>query len=88
MKTIYRNNNYIVRVGTSQLVEDALVYVCENNHTEVTEAEDQMLPRIVDYADQLDEKLIDMERNGYDFGFEVIHGLPSLEPSTPPDVLQ
>ena len=87
MRLVYRNNNYTVRVGTSTLVEGAEVYLCENIHTGVVEAEDQMLPRIIDYADQLDEQLIKMERDGCDFEFDIVHGLPSLEPSDPPDIL-
>lgn len=64
--TIYKNNNFTVTVGESQVLEGAQVYICTNNYTGVVEAEEQMLPRIVDYADQLDEKIEEMLTEGVD----------------------
>ena len=52
---VFENNNYIVVVGESQVLEDAQTYLVKNKMTDVVEAEDPMLPRAVDYAMQLDE---------------------------------
>lgn len=54
---IYENNNYRVEVGPSMILEDARVYLAINKRTGVAEAEDSMLPKIIDYAIQLDMKL-------------------------------
>lgn len=53
--SIYNNNNYQVEIGPSQVLEDAIVYLVRNKRTNVIEAEDSMLPRVIDYAKQLDE---------------------------------
>lgn len=63
METIYENNNYIVEVGDSLILEDAKVYLAKNKRTGVVEAEDQMLPKIVDYAKQLDEALAETQEH-------------------------
>lgn len=63
-ETIYKNNNFTVTVGESQVLEGAQVYICTNNITGVVEAEEQMLPRIIDYAEQLDEKIGEMLQEG------------------------
>ena len=54
---IYENNNYIIVLGESQILQDAEVYLVKNKNTGVIEAEEQMLPKIIDYADQLDTAL-------------------------------
>lgn len=54
-EVIYDNNNYQVEIGPSQVLEDAIVYLVRNRRTNVVEAEDSMLPRVIDYAKQLDE---------------------------------
>ena len=51
---IYKNNNFIVKVGESSMLEGAQVYHAVNIYTGVIESEDTMLPRIIEYADQLD----------------------------------
>ena len=57
---VYRTTLYTVVTGESQMLEGVEVYICKNNTTGVTEAEEQMLPRIIDYADQLEEKIMEM----------------------------
>ena len=52
---IFENSNYVVETGLSQFVEDMVVYLVKNKTTGVVEAEDQMLPKIIDYAEQLNE---------------------------------
>lgn len=62
MNLIYENNNYTVEVGESNLIEDYKVYVVKNKRTGIVEAEDPMLPKAVDYAQQLDgamEKIVE-----------------------------
>lgn len=66
---VYQNENYYVMAGESCIVEGAIVYLVKNNWTAVIEAEEQMLPRVVDYADQLNEKMMEMRLNGYVFCF-------------------
>jgi len=61
---IFENNNYQVEIGPSQVLEDANVYLVRNKRTQVIEAEDSMLPRVVDYARQLDEAIIELEQEG------------------------
>ena len=62
---IYENDNYKVVVGDSLIFERPTpVYLCINNGTGIIEAEEQMLPRIIDYALQLDEKVKEMEEEG------------------------
>ena len=61
---IYKNNSFTVTVGESQMLEGAMVYICTNNITGVVEAEEQMLPRIIDYAEQLNDKIGEMVLEG------------------------
>ena len=64
---VYRTALYTVETGESQMIEGVEVYICKNNTTGVVEAEEQMLPRIIDYADQLEEKILEMiEKDGKD----------------------
>jgi len=60
----FENDNYKVVTGKSMLVEDMVVYVAINKTTQIVEAEEQMLPRIVDYAMQLDSKIKELEMEG------------------------
>ncbi len=61
---IYENNNYIVVIGESQILQDADVYLAKNKSTGVVEAEEQMLPRIISYADQLDAEVSKLTEDG------------------------
>ena len=63
---VYRNSLYTITIGESQLLEGVDVYICTNNHTGVVEAEEQMLPRIIDYAEQLNEKVVELITSGMD----------------------
>lgn len=63
-QAIYENNNYIVVLGESQILLDAEVYLAKNKNTGVIEAEEQMLPKIIDYADQLDSALEELNEAG------------------------
>lgn len=83
-KVIYENDNYKVIIGDSLLLENAVVYKAVNKVTGVEEAEEQMLPRIIDYANQLDEKLKEIEdegglgeEGGEDLGLDFIPKDPS-----------
>jgi hypothetical protein len=60
---VYENNNYTVTVGPSQLLEGAEVYLCRNKYTNVIEVEDTMLPKIIDYAQQLDSAATELMEN-------------------------
>jgi len=62
--SIYENNNYMVVLGESQILQDAEVYLVKNKNTGVIEAEEQMLPKIIDYADQLDSALDELNEAG------------------------
>lgn len=62
--TLFENNNYQIEIGPSQVLEDATVYLVRNKRTNVIEAEDSMLPRVVDYARQLDEAVVELEQEG------------------------
>jgi hypothetical protein len=61
---VYENANYKIDIGESLLLEGASVYRAINKYTGVMEVEDQMLPRIVDYANQLDEKIGELQEEG------------------------
>ena len=63
---VYKNELYTVTVGESKMLEGVVVYLCINNCTGVIEAEEQMLPRVIDYADQLCEKITEMVTSGMD----------------------
>jgi hypothetical protein len=54
-ETIYENGYYKVIVGDSNMIEDYKVYKVINKRTGVAEVEDSMLPKIIDYAVQLNE---------------------------------
>ena len=56
-ETVYENDNYTVVVGESNMIEDYKVYKVINKRTGVAEVEDSMLPKIIDYAVQLDEAI-------------------------------
>jgi len=77
---IYQNKNYTVVTGESQILEEAQVYLCVNRETGIIEAEEQMLPRIVDYANQLNEELERMKREGELGGNENVVDLESVKP--------
>ena len=62
--SIYENNNYQIEIGPSQVLEDAEVYLVRNKRTNIIEAEDSMLPRVVDYARQLDEAVSELTEDG------------------------
>jgi len=61
---LYENNNYGVEVGESQILQDAEVYLVRNKTTNIIEAEEQMLPKIVDYADQLNDAMEELTAAG------------------------
>ena len=61
---LYENGLYEVVVGDSQMMDDMKVYLAINKSTAVIEAEDQMFPRIVDYANQLDMKTKELIEEG------------------------
>jgi hypothetical protein len=61
---LFKNQNYIVNVGPSMVLEDAMVYHAVNIETGVIEAEEHMLPRIVEYAQQLNEAVEDLRMQG------------------------
>ena len=78
---IYMNSMYTVSAGPSMLLDGAIVYLCINNLTGVVEAEEQMLPRIIEYADQLEKKVGEMLEAGYEiYPVEGKKSLP-LDPS-------
>jgi hypothetical protein len=72
LDSIYENNNYYVVMGESQILQDAEVYLVRNKRTGVIEAEEQMLPKIIDYADQLDTALQELSEAGK-FSSEILH---------------
>jgi len=61
---LFKNQNYIVNVGPSLVLEDAMMYHAVNIETGVIEAEEQMLPRIIEYAQQLNEAVEDLRMQG------------------------
>ena len=61
---IYENVNYKVDIGDSLILDGAVVYRAINKYTGVIEAEEQMLPRIIDYANQLNEKIGELQDEG------------------------
>ena len=63
METVYENNNYIVKIGPSQIYEDYTVYLIRNKRTNVVEVEDTMLPKAIDYAEQLNTAVEDIGEN-------------------------
>jgi hypothetical protein len=77
---IYQNKNYTVEIGESQILEEAQVYLCRNRETGVIEAEEQMLPRIVDYANQLNQELERMRKEGELSGGSNVVDLDSMKP--------
>jgi len=82
---VYRTALYTVETGESQMLEGVEVYICKNNTTGVVEAEEQMLPRIIDYADQLEAKVLEMiETEGKD----IYPTDTKVLPVTAPTVLQ
>ena len=64
MAEIFKNNNYILVVGPSIVFEDAQMYHVVNKETNVIESEEQMLPRAIEYANQLDEAVEDLRAKG------------------------
>lgn len=51
---VYENNNYIVDTGESLILENGKVYRVINKMTSIVEVEEAMLPKCIDYAQQLD----------------------------------
>ena len=81
MSSIYENNNYKVEIGQSKVIEGMRVYVVINKRTSIVEAEDMMLPKVIDYANQLDDAVIEMVVEGTLDGFVVPGEETSLEPT-------
>lgn len=58
---LYENGHYRLQVAESSLISGANVYAIVNKFTGVTEVEESMLPKALDYLDQLGAAMKEFE---------------------------